>query len=929
MRQEGQGPVDPFSYAPQSQTCPDTPAVPGRRGSEDNVTMDTGVDWSALTKNSGRREVSLPVDLGQDLASEDLSRTQESLVVLDSTRPYEEGKPEWTADWEIQPDKVTTHHVRPTSASKDSGCLSPAHSTERQCSLSPSPEKASEPQRDQRDCSMVHWGEKDSGLDDSAEQDSRVADSSDDLEGFVKESKDRLHSSECGTQSGTAVPTDSESMKQLHVEKELLAEIKRLKEKMKVDSEEWSQFLADLQVAVSVADRMKSEAEDELSALRTRLQESEAELSALRISHQETEKEFDTLKVSHQETVSELVKLKAAYQEMVAELRVLRTGPPEQQSALCQRVQDNHERSRTDVVGAGELLKERRLVKLPLSSLPSPTVNGDLHRWKSTVSSTKLTSTEKEKASREWRVDKPEEACGSPALAAGVKKQDDLTLKKQDALTLKKQDDLTLTLHNPVGMTAAASLKNKIRQGEGLSSLVKRHGGSKRNSLLRWCQNRTEGYQNIDITNFSSSWTDGLAFCAVYHTYLPNHIPYSRLSPLNKHPGGQMTELQPDWQADELAEVGLTISWKQLLVKLASLCGVLLGVLVIPSVCPPQRPGPSVSSGRMGCTGSSQQKEQNNQFGGANGLPDNTYPLRGPLAPVVPSCGAPATVLPVVEVREAETVPAVLLPAVAEAEAAPAALLLAVVEAEAAPAPLLLVVSEPADEKIVIALHNYEPVNEHDLQFNKGDKLKILKEWFFKNLSRKETERLLLAPGNKPGAFLIRESETTKGAFSLSVRDPSASHGDVVKHYKIRSLDKGGYYISPKISFPSLKQLVQHYSKESDGLCQRLTMPCKAPVPLTPWGQDEWEIPRETLKMVKKLGAGQFGEVWMGYYKSNQKVAIKSLKEGSMPAEAFLEEANLMKQMQHSKLVQLYAVVTKDPILIVTEFMVNGKTFLM
>ncbi|MGH0124008.1 UNVERIFIED_CONTAM: hypothetical protein FKN15_045675 [Acipenser sinensis] len=219
---------------------------------------------------------------------------------------------------------------------------------------------------------------------------------------------------------------------------------------------------------------------------------------------------------------------------MVAELRVLRTGPPEQQSALCQRVQDNHERSRTDVVGAGELLKERRLVKLPLSSLPSPTVNGDLHRWKSTVSSTKLTSTEKEKASREWRVDKPEEACGSPALAAGVKKQDDLTLKKQDALTLKKQDDLTLTLHNPVGMTAAASLKNKIRQGEGLSSLVKRHGGSKRNSLLRWCQNRTEGYQNIDITNFSSSWTDGLAFCAVYHTYLPNHIPYSRLRPLNK-----------------------------------------------------------------------------------------------------------------------------------------------------------------------------------------------------------------------------------------------------------------------------------------------------------------------------------------------------------------------------------------------------------
>ncbi|MGH0144306.1 UNVERIFIED_CONTAM: hypothetical protein FKN15_058026 [Acipenser sinensis] len=66
-----------------------------------------------------------------------------------------------------------------------------------------------------------------------------------------------------------------------------------------------------------------------------------------------------------------------------------------------------------------------------------------------------------------------------------------------------------------------------------------------------------------------------------------------------------------------------------------------------------------------------------------------------------------------------------------------------------------------------------------------------------------------------------------------------------------------------------------------------------------------------------------------GYYKNSKKVAIKTLKEGSMPTEAFLEEANLMKQLQHDKLVQLYAVVTKDPILIVTEFMVNGKTFLM
>lgn len=63
-----------------------------------------------------------------------------------------------------------------------------------------------------------------------------------------------------------------------------------------------------------------------------------------------------------------------------------------------------------------------------------------------------------------------------------------------------------------------------------------------------------------------------------------------------------------------------------------------------------------------------------------------------------------------------------------------------------------------------------------------------------------------------------------------------------------------------------------------------------------------------------------------GYYKNTQKVAIKTLKEGTMKPEAFLEEANLMKQLQHERLVRLHAVVTKEPILIVTEFMVNGKT---
>ncbi|KAM3856417.1 tyrosine-protein kinase Blk [Vipera latastei] len=197
-------------------------------------------------------------------------------------------------------------------------------------------------------------------------------------------------------------------------------------------------------------------------------------------------------------------------------------------------------------------------------------------------------------------------------------------------------------------------------------------------------------------------------------------------------------------------------------------------------------------------------------------------------------------------------------------------------------------------------------------------------EWFFKGLNRKDAERLLMMPGNSVGSFLIRESESVPGAFSLSVRDIT-SQEDIVKHYKISTMDQGGYYICPWITFPSMQKLVKHYSTNENGLCQRLRYPCKTLTPPIPWAADEWEIPRDSIKLIKKLGAGQFGEVWMGYYKNNVKVAVKTLKEGSMAPDAFLGEANLMKRLQHNKLVRLYAVVTQQPIYIVTEYMANGS----
>lgn len=68
-----------------------------------------------------------------------------------------------------------------------------------------------------------------------------------------------------------------------------------------------------------------------------------------------------------------------------------------------------------------------------------------------------------------------------------------------------------------------------------------------------------------------------------------------------------------------------------------------------------------------------------------------------------------------------------------------------------------------------------------------------------------------------------------------------------------------------------------------------------------------------------------FSQLFLGTWNGTTRVAIKTLKPGTMSPEAFLQEAQVMKKLRHEKLVQLYAVVSEEPIYIVTEYMNRGK----
>lgn len=71
--------------------------------------------------------------------------------------------------------------------------------------------------------------------------------------------------------------------------------------------------------------------------------------------------------------------------------------------------------------------------------------------------------------------------------------------------------------------------KLKRSQSFGVSS-----ASSIKQILLEWCRSKTIGYQNIDIQNFSSSWSDGMAFCALVHSFFPTEFDYNSLSPANR-----------------------------------------------------------------------------------------------------------------------------------------------------------------------------------------------------------------------------------------------------------------------------------------------------------------------------------------------------------------------------------------------------------
>ncbi|XP_065171923.1 tyrosine-protein kinase Abl-like isoform X3 [Atheta coriaria] len=269
-----------------------------------------------------------------------------------------------------------------------------------------------------------------------------------------------------------------------------------------------------------------------------------------------------------------------------------------------------------------------------------------------------------------------------------------------------------------------------------------------------------------------------------------------------------------------------------------------------------------------------------------------------------------------------------------------------------------LLAQEEDDPQLFVALYDFQAGGENQLSLKKGEQVRILSynksgewceahstsnqvgwvpsnyvtpvnslekhSWYHGPIARNAAEYLLSSGIN--GSFLVRESESSPGQRSISLR-----YEGRVYHYRINEDAEKKVFVTAESKFNTLAELVHHHSMQSDGLITQLLYPApkhnKPTVfPLSP-EPDEWEINRTDIVMRHKLGGGQYGDVYEAVWKRyNMTVAVKTLKEDTMALKDFLEEAAIMKEMKHPNLVQLMGVCTREPpFYIITEFMSKGN----
>ncbi|XP_017265751.1 cytospin-A [Kryptolebias marmoratus] len=393
---------------------------------------------------------------------------------------------------------------------------------------------------------------------------------------------------ECRTTLGLSANQDG-AKNTTEILKHLLTEVKSLKTTLQTERGEWLQFQADLQVAVSVADRLRAEADEELTALRTAHKDIERELAAAHQRQKEAEVQLVTLQGELKETRQRLATLTETKDKTKTHVPCQEPERPGGESNNSESKEGpnrgrgrglhraggegveskNHNEVMKSLVEEDAKTNCKGVTQRYLRNVKNEDKNGadvQLNETRKTITTERSRSLSRLPASSDSLTLQNGTAQSTSASTLGPTKKNLGQLKGKRSVDWQEgrsSSDAGKREESLNKYNSALSEMPPPKSQDGFNLLLRRHGGSKRNSLLRWCQSRTQGYKNIDITNFSNSWADGLAFCAVYHTYLPSHIPYSTLNPENKKENlglafktGESVGISPSLTVDEMLRVG-------------------------------------------------------------------------------------------------------------------------------------------------------------------------------------------------------------------------------------------------------------------------------------------------------------------------------------------------------------------------------------
>uniref|UniRef100_A0A8C4T3C5 Cytospin-A n=1 Tax=Erpetoichthys calabaricus TaxID=27687 RepID=A0A8C4T3C5_ERPCA len=323
------------------------------------------------------------------------------------------------------------------------------------------------------------------------------------------------------------------SVKKLQDQKhDMEREIKILNRRLREESAEWRQFQADLQTAVVIANDIKSEAQEEIGDLRRRLQEAQEK-------NEKLSKELEEVKNRKQdEERGRVYNYMNAVERDLAALRQgmglsRRSSTSSEPSPTVKTLIKSFDSASQAAAAAAAAIPRTPLSPSPLKTPPAAAVSPmQRHSISGPISSPKpLSSLADKRTSYEHILISRR---SSEEVKRDISVADSASTASLMAMG-SASPQLSLSTSSPTAsVTPTARSRLRSERKDPLSALAREYGGSKRNALLKWCQRKTEGYQNIDITNFSSSWNDGLAFCAVLHTYLPAHIPYHELNNQDK-----------------------------------------------------------------------------------------------------------------------------------------------------------------------------------------------------------------------------------------------------------------------------------------------------------------------------------------------------------------------------------------------------------